>query len=677
MHAYRADIDGLRAVAVLMVILFHAGLGFPGGYIGVDVFFVISGYLITSIIYRDVSEGRFSMARFWLRRTRRIVPAVMAMTLGVLVAGYFLLTLNDYRQLSSMTVSMLLMGANVRFWENTNYFGGPAELIPILHTWSLAVEEQFYLAYPLLVVFANRWKRRGVMTMLVVLTVASLVGCLIVTPLFPKFSFFMLPTRAWEMLLGGIAALAPALSPAVARRWPAVQLTALAGLLVTSCVYTSKTPFPGFAAILPCVLATVLVYAPSPRGSLIGRLLHHPSMIAVGKVSYSAYLWHWPILCFLKHYYVLEVPLAARLLALAATALCAWVSYEVIEQPIRLRKWLPTTPRLLAGATVGFASLLAVSLTIRANEGVTSRLPQDVVQLELASRLPTKYRTKDAEGVRADRLPDVGVAVGEDAPLDFLVWGDSHVVAIGETVQGLASEYGLHGEIAARYGTPPLLETFKLHDREDMLRWNQAVIKYIRETGVRNVILGARWTVYYKGHATGELQPLLFDQDDPQRTIAASHAAYRRALHRTVATLREAGVRTWILKQVPLQDHDPCRVYLGRAMFGVAPHVPGVTLAQHHERQGEMIQLLDSVQADDVALLDPAVACFDANGVSLTGVPGATYYADANHLSRPGAEAFIRPLLEPVMRQIAYEKQANPQHGVPHIASPPGGRVTR
>ena len=206
---YRPDVDGLRAVAVMLVLLYHGGLGFSGGYVGVYVFFVISGFLITGLILKEQKAGTFSLRGFWARRIRRIIPAAATMALVTLAAGYFLLFPSDYEELGRSAVAQQLLVSNIFFWRHTGYFAGASELKPLLHTWSLAVEEQFYLGYPFLLLLLARFKRRMAFGVLVGLALASLAVAEYGVWNHPSPTFFFLPTRAWELLLGALICFLP------------------------------------------------------------------------------------------------------------------------------------------------------------------------------------------------------------------------------------------------------------------------------------------------------------------------------------------------------------------------------------------------------------------------------------------------------------------------------------
>lgn len=209
--SYRPDIDGLRALAIIPVLLFHVGIaGFGGGFVGVDVFFVISGYLITSIIAREVEAGEFTFSNFWARRARRILPASILMMIGCLVAGWFILAPDDYFDLGRSAREQAYFAGNFYFWKESGYFDGPSELKPLLHTWSLAVEEQFYFVFPLLFILAHRFFVNHKLSFFVLVFIASFVASVILVDDYPSSTFYLLHTRAWELLVGGLIAIAPA-----------------------------------------------------------------------------------------------------------------------------------------------------------------------------------------------------------------------------------------------------------------------------------------------------------------------------------------------------------------------------------------------------------------------------------------------------------------------------------
>jgi peptidoglycan/LPS O-acetylase OafA/YrhL len=277
-YRYRPEVDGLRAVAVAVVVLFHADLGFPGGFVGVDVFFVISGYLITSLIVRDLEQGKFTLRSFWERRARRIVPALVVLVLLVSVAGFFLLLPSDYLDLGRSAAAQAAFVANIFFWRETGYFSGGADQKALLHTWSLAVEEQFYLIFPLLLLglfrFATFRRRRGLLSVISVATLMSFTLSVWAVTSYRTAGFYLLPPRAWEILLGALVAIAPAQRFWTTRMLREVAaLCGLSAILIASLVYDSFTPFPGVAAVLPCLGAALVLVTTERAPTIVGTLL--------------------------------------------------------------------------------------------------------------------------------------------------------------------------------------------------------------------------------------------------------------------------------------------------------------------------------------------------------------------------------------------------------------------
>jgi len=299
---YRTDIDGLRAFAVLLVVLFHAGLGFSGGFIGVDVFFVISGYLITGIIVRETESNQgFSLKKFWQRRIHRILPAVLAMVVCVLLIAPFLMISKDLIAVAKSAISQSLMASNFRFARMpSGYFSTTTELWPLLHTWSLAVEEQFYIFYPLALSLVVKRFRRYAAACIWVLILVSFITSIVLTPVSPSFSFYLLPTRAWELGLGAALAIHPPMRFSLLVSHSA-SLLGLALIIGASLVMDSSTPFPGAAASIPCLGAALIIGVRSRAGNGRRWWLENRLFVGIGLLSYSIYLWHWPIFSFLRY----------------------------------------------------------------------------------------------------------------------------------------------------------------------------------------------------------------------------------------------------------------------------------------------------------------------------------------------------------------------------------------
>ena len=366
---YRPEIDGLRAVAVVPVILFHAGFElFSGGYVGVDVFFVISGYLITTIIAGELAEGRFSLRRFYERRARRILPALFFVMLCCLPFAWMWMLPAEFKDFSHALIAVSFFASNILFWRQSDYFAPAAEENPLLHTWSLAVEEQFYIGFPILMLIAWRFGRNPVFWTVAGLSLLSLMLAEWGWRTAPDATFYLLPTRAWELGAGALCALWLHGRAPQARPLPAGLGL---GLIVTSVlVYDAATPFPSLYALAP-VGGTVLIILYGGAGTLTARLLSGRLMVGIGLISYSAYLWHQPLFAFAR----LRSPThpSAELMALLAVAALglAWLSWRHVELPFRRRPRpaLPAQRTVFAASGLATAAVIALGLFGHATDG--------------------------------------------------------------------------------------------------------------------------------------------------------------------------------------------------------------------------------------------------------------------------------------------------------------------
>ncbi|MDO8837371.1 MAG: acyltransferase [Parvibaculum sp.] len=332
----RPEIDGLRAVAVLPVILFHAGFSsFSGGFIGVDVFFVISGYLITTIIVEERRAGKFTLLGFYERRARRILPALYFVIFCCLPFAWLWMTPDQAELFGFSVIAVSLFAANILFWRQTGYFAGPAEEMPLLHTWSLAVEEQFYLIFPIFVLLAWRIGLRNLAISIGILAAISLGIAEWGWRFKPIANFYLLPTRAWELLVGSMAAIYLVRRPMSFGHWnqPA-SLGGLGLILYAVVVFDSGTPFPSLLTLVPVVGAVLIILFATPE-TLVSRLLSLAPFVGIGLISYSAYLWHQPLFAFARLRSIDE-PDTSLMLALVALALSlAWASWHFVENPFR------------------------------------------------------------------------------------------------------------------------------------------------------------------------------------------------------------------------------------------------------------------------------------------------------------------------------------------------------
>ena len=649
---HRPEVDGLRAVAVLPVILFHAHLGMPGGFVGVDVFFVISGFLITSLIIRDLDTGSFSMVGFWERRARRIMPASLVMVIATLAAGWLLSLPVDFTKLAKSAVWQSAFLANFHFWKTTDYFAGAAEEQPLLHTWSLAVEEQFYLFVPLILWGCFRFARMRERGSLIVLMGGGLVASLVVSALMvaykPAAAFYLLPFRAWELLCGSLVAVLPVRVLARGLR-EVICWLGLAMILVPCLFYTKDTPFPGVAAVPPCLGTAWFIWASRQSDAaeplpLAARLLSMRFPVFIGLISYSLYLWHWPLFAFSASWALEPPPLMWRGSLVAASFVLAILSWRYVETPFRTRSLGTSRASMFgyAAGGLGVSSLAAVIIVLAA--GFPKRFSPQVNAFDSTrdEALP-KNRIVQAvplEAALSGKLPRVGPPA--PAPVRLLVWGDSHARAILPAVIAHAEERRSGVEVAWHSSTPPVLGYVPHPDHvgfslgDDCPAFNQAVIDHVAKRGIPHVLLVARWRDYFEVRT--------------EKGLGMAPDAFDRALIHTIRSVRAAGATPWILMEVPGHRTAVPKALVSHELFGtdLSPYTCSVSLlGQRNSRMRALVPALREAGAQvidaNAPLLDPArdICRMELDGVAL--------YYDEHHLSRAGA-LLVKPALEPVFR---------------------------
>jgi peptidoglycan/LPS O-acetylase OafA/YrhL len=612
----------------LPVLFFHAKLGCPGGFVGVDVFFVISGYLITSLIGEEIEQGRFSIVNFWARRVRRLLPALAAVMAATVAAGWWVMMPDDFAKLGRSVVAQVLLVSNVSFWLESGYFSPGAETKPLLNTWSLAVEEQFYVLFPGLLLGLARLGRGRLRALLIGLGVVSLGLCVWGTPRFPGAAYFLLPTRAWEMILGAILAVLPAAQDGDGR--VRNEILSWAGMLAIAYAvwaFDAGTPFPGLAALVPCGGTAAVLWASRGTRTTLVRLLEWRPLVFVGLISYSLYLWHWPVLVLANYWELPEPSVARRWALLAASVLLAVVSWRWIERPFRQRQWLGKRAELFVAAGVGMACLATMGALIHRAQGVPSRIA-DAAQVYAAGRNDSaEVKRTDLADVKARNLHRLGAsdAVG---PVEVLVWGDSHAGAVLPAIDALCRQHGVRGAAATHLATIPLLgyvTTSAFSPREQAPAYNAAVLDYVRAERVRTVLLAAAWCGY--DDEGGRLQ---------------------HALHETLRALRAAGADVWIMKQVPFQPVDVPRALAAAVIFGRPLDERALSLAAHRTAAAEQDRMFAELPALGVRVLDP-LPFFSVAGSDVTKLAsdGRSLYIDAHHLSVHGALRLV-PLFEPM-----------------------------
>ena len=619
---YRADVDGMRALAVVLVVLNHVGLGFAGGYVGVDVFFVISGYLITGIVWRELLAGSFSFGGFYERRARRILPAFGVTALVTLAAGWYLLLPYEYKLLGRSVVAASLGFSNITFWGESGYFDMAAAEKPFLHTWSLGVEEQFYLVLPgLMFVLFRLGLGRWLPGVFVGLFAASLGLSVWLLESQPGFTFYWLPTRAWELMAGSLLALAP-MWRVEKRIWREILAVLGLGLIVGPALFYGKeTAFPGMAAMAPVLGAVLLIGGGSAGGSLVRAMLEWRPVVFVGVISYSLYLVHWPMMAFANYLAMGPMGAVGKLMLVAVSVVLAIVSWWLVERPFR-GKGLIVSRRMMfvfAGVVVGV--VVSGGMFVQKRHGFPWRLEAEGRAILETQRVDSRWWGIDLHALDVpERLAPFG-AVGKRP--EVLVWGDSHAKALLPGLDELFKQHGISGVAAIHSGVPPvagLTRKFQEFSPEDLVEYGEKVLLAAAELKVSHVVLACYWESYSKGN----------------------RELFREAVFGTVARLRELGITPCFVEDVPVFFYHlgitrvMCLGFRGRAGLG-APR--GLTEKEYESQtvfQREIRQELEEMGA-----LVFAPARYLRRGDGLEGYYAndgdASFYIDKDHLSVRGA----------------------------------------
>jgi peptidoglycan/LPS O-acetylase OafA/YrhL len=630
---YRAEIDGLRGIAVLAVIGFHAFPEYvPGGFVGVDVFFVISGFLISAIILRQLSRSQFSFADFYSRRIRRIFPALIVVLTACLMFGGAALLPNELEQLGKHMGSAAVFASNLTLWFESGYFDTTAEFKPLLHLWSLGIEEQFYLLWPMLLLLL--WKRpRSIRASILLLTIASFALCLIIGSRSPVANFYFPPTRFWELGLGCLLAVART-SPGSAGRWLArhplrplaASLLPILGvaLIVSSLLLLDRTTaFPSWAALVPTAGALCVIAARSDSW-FQRRVMASGALVFVGVISYPLYLWHWPTLSFAA---ILDGGKPASTVRTAAVVLSfglAWLTFVMFERPIRMQR----AARVSVALASGLAILGTAGLAMFALHGFPQRFHVDLQALTPQPRrndlCPEKFRTHRAfnycKGTQA-RPPDV------------LFLGDSRAQSVYDgVVDEIGTRYAL--SLLARGGCPAILGV-DLHYRGQkgcMEAW-KTFVEYAEQVRPPVVVLmGAGPHLLDPSEATLEKSSAFASQEE----------ALRYGLHELIAALG-ASSRIIYIRQLPYFENSPTCFLRPFRLPGseCPPTVPRSTVEATTTSFDSILRDLQQ-ELPQLELLDSVAALCSRTQCAQHLSSGELLYSDQYHLSAAGGRYFAR-----------------------------------
>ena len=658
---FRPDIEGLRAVAILFVVLFHAGWNlFGGGFFGVDVFFVLSGFLITGIILEEIERtGTLSLVNFWARRARRLLPAAILVTLFVLAADSLLrISLFIQILIARSAQAFAVYGSNVLFAvRSTDYFGGLASRDPLLHTWSLSVEEQFYLFFAPMMLLLAGWSRalgsvayRGRLAkVLTALSVLSLVGCLILARRYPIIAFYSLPPRAWQFGLGALACFALGW----ARRVPPPALEALSVLAMASLVFAAcglhegRVAPLGLASLLPTVgTFLLLLTGAGPHRTVVARTLSLAPMRVVGRLSYSWYLWHWPFMVYLRELRnspPLGLSLSVALLSIVPAAL----TYALVESPVRYSAWLPKRPRLVLAGAMALALLTIVAGRISVRHANAVLASPRVARILAAREKPRLY----ADGCVVPLL-EVTPKVCEYGPASndttVVLFGDSHAAHWFPAFDSVTRARGWK-----------LLSVIKLSCPSTTVPVTNLGRRFFecdqwRELAIQRIVARRPTIIVLVDDKTYSV--VMGDRTEHADTSAAARRLWHDGLLRTISALRPAGGRLVMLADTPHPAGDVPQCLIKHVDEPARCDASART--SYNAEDGEL-ERRAARDAGDVAYVDLTTFICDV-GTCPASRDGMVRYSDSNHLSVAFAASLAPRLSEALTRALTADALGAP-----------------
>lgn len=621
---YRPDIDGLRAIAVLAVLLFHAHIPqISGGFIGVDVFFVISGYLITAAL---LSDG--SILRFYRHRARRILPALFVLIAVVGIAAGFILLPRDLVEFGKSAIAALTFWSNILFWRQSGYFASETELKPLLHTWSLGVEEQFYIVFPLILWMACRLSREKLAILLAALAAASLaLAVFAISQGKTTAAFYLAPTRAWELLVGSLLATGMLPTPDHRGLRTGVAAMGLVAILVPLFLYTGHTPFPGLAALAPVLGSMALIWAGTGGRHGLSPLMEFRPLVFIGLISYSLYLWHWPLLAFLRYLTIDEPSTLQITIALALALVIAAGSWRFVEQPFR--RPMPDR-QIWSFAGGGLVALSAVFLAVIATKGLPSRFSPRIVALNAENG--STYRCPLVTLIPFDGYYACPIGPSSDyRNADVVLWGDSHAQMYVPAVKGALA--GKSGILVNVYGCAPMIG---FNADATCARLQEANLGRILKLKAKTVILAMSWKQYRDA-------PLI--DRNGRKTTSRHYAIAMRQLRETADRLVAAGKRVILVSPIAIPGYNVGSVLSREIQFYGKPLHPTEIPARDFERESTII--LDGYAAAMAAHPQIRVVRVDkalcADGSCKFATANETYFSDYGHLTS-GYAATLAPL---------------------------------
>tara|TARA_X000000950_G_C13891914_1_gene651209 strand:+ start:580 stop:2622 length:2043 start_codon:yes stop_codon:yes gene_type:complete len=663
--SYRAEIDGLRAIAVVSIILYHAQMvllgrdWFEGGFIGVDLFFVISGYLITRIILSELaSNGSFSFLNFYERRARRILPMLFVVIFVSIPYAWQTLLPSDFVEYAQSIFASLFFGSNFFFYFNTTEYGAESALLkPFLHTWSLGVEEQFYLVFPILTIIAYKYFCKYFLTILIGLSLLSLQFSELMEVRNSDLNFYLPFSRFWELAVGSMLAYRELYHKASSEGFASKSSPMIGLCLIAYSIlfFDGKTPHPSFYTLIP-IIGAALIIGFASKDELVGRVFGSKPFVWVGLISYSAYLWHFPIFAF-SRIGESNLSLGDKFKILLLTLVLSVVSYFVIEKPFR------KVVKLKSFIFAIFISTLVVAVGffyVIKTDGVATKFRLGYAGDIIDTAKPVILFKNSCESDDVIYSNDTQFCVfGQmsSSKVDFLLVGDSHAMHAQPLLYKISNRFGKKGIYGGQDGCPPLLGIYSLRGNphpnpQSKLCYdiNQDGYEFVKANGIKTVLLIARWDYYVDGANKGELNNIS-DESLQFGDISQTREVYNEAVKRTFEAFRTLGVKVVVVLQVPHQNINVKRsleelmvvrnLEERRRTFREAT-LKGVAREEHLNRQkiASFVwrELADTYDENELIVIDPTDEFCDAERCKFI-VEDFAVYTDFDH---PSEQAYDR-----------------------------------
>lgn len=635
---YRAEIDGLRAVAVIPVILFHAGFSmFSGGFVGVDVFFVISGYLITSILLSEMAQGKFSIVAFYERRARRIMPALFFVMAACLPFAWMWLIPSEIKHLSDSIMAVITFSSNILFWQTSGYFDTAAELKPLLHTWSLAVEEQYYLLFPVFLMLAWRLGLRIVGLLVLIMVAGSFALAHFGAQFKPIAAFYLLPTRGWELGFGALAAIftarkgLPTPSRLVAE---SLGMLGLALIVFSNFAYDTNTPFPGIYTLAPTV-GTFLVILFAVPATLAGRILGFKPMVAIGLISYSAYLWHQPLFAMARQRSFGEPDILLMGGLAVMSIMLGYVSWRFIETPFRNRQRFDRKAIFMLTG-LGMAVFFAIGMTGSLSDGFRHREKwqglENVFETQAQSDSGSAYcRTN----VQVSPLGPLVCVIGDTTKQpEGVLWGDSFAGAVMPGMHNQLKREGKAFYMVSSDGCIPLEGAWRAPGRDEFdctqERHQGFVDAFLRDKSLNTLI----WIGAFSG--------LVGHKPNPDYVLDGVPVNPDLAKQRISATLKkfaDAGKEVVFVGETPWFPHDVADYAIRRYATSDGDKAAMVQRMKRHEVTAHLNQVDVLRDASAYSTIVDSLALFcDEHHCGSHDADHRLLYIDDSHISHLGAE---------------------------------------